>query len=175
MKPAYTVALCALLSALGAAVMLAAGLIPVLTYCSPLIASLFLIPVLREFGKGRAWMTWAVTAVLSGILCADKEAVFFYFFLGYYPILKPAFDKLGKAGWLVKLLYFAAALAVMYGLILFVLGLDIDIEGPGFMAALYIALTAIMLLFDFVLRRMTLLYERRIRSRLIRGGNNNSM
>ena len=48
MKPAYSVALCALLSALGVAVMLAAGLLPVLTYCSPLVASLFLIPVLRE-------------------------------------------------------------------------------------------------------------------------------
>ena len=88
--------------------MMAAGLIPVLTYCSPLIASLFLIPILREFGKGRAWMTWAVTAALSAILCADKEAAFFYIFLGFYPILKPSFDKLGKPGWIAKLLYFAA-------------------------------------------------------------------
>ena len=163
MRSAYTVALCALFAALGVAVMMAAGLIPILTYCSPLIASLFLIPILREFGKGQAWMTWGVTAALSGILCADKEAAFFYIFLGCYPILKPYFDKLGKPGWLAKLLYFAAALAAMYGLILFVFGLDIEIEGTGFMVALYIALVAVMLLFDFVLKRMTLLYERRIR------------
>ena len=143
--------------------MMAAGLIPVLTYCSPLIASLFLIPILREFGKGRAWMTWAVTAALSGILCADKEAAFFYIFLSFYPILKPSFDKLGKLGWIAKLLYFASALAVMYGLILYVFGLDIEIEGTGFMVALYIALVAVMLLFDFVLKRMTLIYDRRIR------------
>lgn len=163
MKPAYTVAISALLAALGASVMMAAGLIPVLTYCSPLAASLFLIPVLREFGKGRGWMTWAVTAVLSAILCADKEAVFFYIFLGCYPVLKPSFDKLGRAGRAAKLLYFAASLAAMYGLILFVFGLDIEIEGPGFMIALYITLVAVMLLFDFVLQRMALLYERRIR------------
>ena len=131
MKPAVSVAFCGVLAALGTAVMMAAGLIPVLTYCSPLVASLFLIPVLREFGKGRAWMTWAVTAVLSGILCADKEAAFFYIFLGYYPVLKPAFDRLGKAGWAFKLLLFAAALAAMYGLILFVLGMDIEIGGPA--------------------------------------------
>ena len=166
MGAAYTVALCALLAALGAAVMMAAGLIPVLTYCSPLIASLFLIPILREFGKGRAWMTWAVTAALSAILCADKEAAFFYIFLGFYPILKPSFDKLGKPGWIAKLLYFAAALAAMYGLILFVFGLDIEIEGTGFMVALYIALAAVMLLFDFVLQRLTFLYDARIRKYL---------
>ena len=166
MRPAYTVALCALFAALGAAVMMAAGLIPVLTYCSPLIASLFLIPILREFGKGRAWMTWAVTAALSAILCADKEAAFFYIFLGYYPILKPAFDKLGRVGWIAKLLYFAAALAVMYSLILFVLRLDIEIEGVGFMIALYAALAVVMLLFDYVLRRIVLLYDARIRKYL---------
>ena len=146
--------------------MMAAGLIPVLTYCSPLIASLFLIPILREFGKGRAWMTWAVTAALSAILCADKEAAFFYIFLGFYPILKPSFDRLGKPGWIVKLLYFAAALAAMYGLILFVLRLDVEIEGTGFMVALYIALAAVMLLFDFVLQRLTFLYDARIRKYL---------
>ena len=166
MRSAYTVALCALFAALGAAVMMAAGLIPVLTYCSPLIASLFLIPILREFGKGRAWMTWAVTAALSAILCADKEAAFFYIFLGFYPILKPSFDRLGKPGWIVKLLYFAAALAAMYGLILFVLRLDVEIEGTGFMVALYITLAAVMLLFDFVLQRLTFLYDARIRKYL---------
>ena len=166
MRSAYTVALCALFAALGAAVMMAAGLIPVLTYCSPLIASLFLIPILREFGKGRAWMTWAVTAALSAILCADKEAAFFYIFLGFYPILKPSFDRLGKPGWIVKLLYFAAALAAMYGLILFVLRLDVEIEGTGFMVALYITLAAVMLLFDFVLQRLTFLYDVRIRKYL---------
>ena len=33
--------------------MMAEGLIPILTHCSPLIASLFPIPIPREFGKGR--------------------------------------------------------------------------------------------------------------------------
>ena len=161
---AHAAALCALLAALGTAVMLAAGLIPVLTYCSPLIASLFLIPVHREYGKGRAWMTWAATALLSGILCADKEAAFFYVFLGFYPILKPSFDRAGRfGGFAAKLLFFAAALLAMYSLILFVLGLDIALEGKRSILALCFALAAVMLVFDLVLRRMTLLYERRIR------------
>lgn len=165
---AFTIALCSLLAALGVSVMLAAGLIPILTYCSPLIASLFLIPVLLELGKGRAWMTWAVTALLAGILCGDKEAAFFYIFLGYYPIVKPVFDKLGRRGWAAKLLYFAASVAVMYGLILFVLGMDVEIGGQGLLAAICLALVAVMLLFDLVLRRLFFLYEKRIRSVLFR-------
>ena len=167
---AYPIALCSLLAALGVAVMLAAGLIPVLTYCSPLIAMIFLIPVLDEFGKGRAWMTWAVTAALSLMLCADKEAAFFYLFLGYYPIIKPFFDRLGKvAGRLAKLAFFALAFAVMYGLILFVLGLDIDIEGPGFMAVIYVCLIGVMMLTDVTLGRMAIVYQRRLRKYLHRG------
>ena len=168
-ESAYAIALCALLAALGVAVMLAAGLIPILTYCSPLIASLFLIPILREYGKGHAWLTWAATALLSGILCADKEAAFFYIFFGFYPILKPFFDRIGRLrGFAAKLLFFAVTLLAMYSLILFVLGLDLEVEGKAFMLVFYIVLVAVMLVFDVVFQRMTLLYEKRIRQRLIK-------
>ena len=68
----YRLAFCALLAALGTAFMLSGNLIPVLTYVSPMFASLTLIPVLREFGKKYAWMTWAVTAALAMMLCADR-------------------------------------------------------------------------------------------------------
>ena len=162
-QKAYAVALCGLFAAMGVAVMMAAGLIPVLTYCSPMAASLFLIPVQREFGRGRAWMTWAATAALAAILCADREAAFFYIFLGCYPIVKPAYDRLGRVGWAVKLLHFAACIAAMYGLILYVLRLDIELTGTGFMLLLCVALVAVMLVFDVTLGRMTLLYDRRIR------------
>ena len=162
-QKAYAVALCGLFAAMGVAVMMAAGLIPVLTYCSPMAASLFLLPVQREFGRGRAWMTWAATAALAAILCADREAAFFYIFLGCYPIVKPAYDRLGRVGWAVKLLHFAVCIAVMYGLILCVFRLDVEITGTGFTLLLCAALVAVMLVFDVTLGRMTLLYERRIR------------
>ena len=60
---AYTVAFCSLMAALGAVLMLTGGLIPVMTYCSPLMAGVLLIPVLREFGKKWAWLVWLVTAL----------------------------------------------------------------------------------------------------------------
>ena len=42
------IAFCAMMAALGTVIMLTGGLIPVLTYCSPLIVSFLLIPVLDQ-------------------------------------------------------------------------------------------------------------------------------
>ena len=88
------VAFCALMAALGTALMTTGGLIPIATYCSPLLAGILLLPVLYEFGRREGWMVWAVTAALSLILSPDKEAGSMYLFLGWYPILKPAFDRI---------------------------------------------------------------------------------
>ena len=171
--PARIIALCAVMAALGAAVMLSGGLIPILTYCSPLAAGLLLIPVIHEYGSGRAWMTWGVTAVLSLLLCADKEAAFFYLFLGYYPILKRDLDRIPTTTvrLSVKLLLFAAVLALMYGLLYFILGLDSVVDeanaaGIALNLAVYIGLVAAMMIFDRAVRNITELYVRRLRPRL---------
>ena len=50
------IAFCAMIAALGSVVMLSGGLIPVFTYCSPLIASILLISVLEEYSAAEAWM-----------------------------------------------------------------------------------------------------------------------
>jgi len=171
-RPAYVVALCALMAALGTAVMMASGLIPILTYCSPMAAAVALIPVREEFGRRPAWMTWTVTAVLSLLLCADKEAAFFYLFLGYYPILKPSLDRIrsGLPRLLGKLAFFALSLGVMYGLLLYVLRLeallaDLETGGLAMYAVLFVVLTGVMLIFDRALDRMARLYRLRRRPR----------
>lgn len=172
-SPVFPVAFCSLMAALGVVLMMTGGLIPVMTYCSPLLAGVLLIPVLRECGTKWAWMVWVVTAALSMILSADKEAAFFYLFVGYYPILKPGFDRIRpKAlGFAVKLLFFAAAVALMYGLILTVLGLDIgmeELEELGRIAwiGFYLLLLLSMMIYDVALGNLTILYEYRLRPRI---------
>ena len=107
------------------------------------------------------------------ILSADKEAAFFYLFLGYYPILKRGFDRIRPKplALLFKLLYFALALALMYGLIWYVFGLDIGMEeleelgkiaGIGFFALLVVS----MLIYDAALGNLAILYEYRLRPRI---------
>ena len=129
-SPSFLVAFCSLMAALGVVLMMTGGLIPVMTYCSPLLTGVLLIPVMRECGVKWAWMVWIVTAVLSMILSADKEAAFFYLFLGFYPILKRGIDRIRPKAlsFFSKLLFFTAAIALMYGLIWYVFGLDIGME-----------------------------------------------
>ena len=174
-RPSFIVAFCGLMAALGTGLMMTGGLIPVLTYCSPLIAGALLIPVLREYGAKWALLVWAVTAALTLILCADKEAAFFYLFLGCYPVWKGRFDRVKPRGlsFLCKLLYVALALAAMYGLISFVFRLDVGMEeleelGRWAAAAFYALLAVTMLLYDRALRNLALLYEYRLRPRLKR-------
>ena len=170
-SPAYRLAFCALLAALGTAFMLSSNLIPVLTYVSPMFASLTLIPVLREFGKKYAWMTWAVTAALALMLCADREAAFFYLFIGYYPIIKPDLDRIRSrpARILVKLAVFTAAIALMVLSLLFVVGLNDIREALSWNIAFYTMMIAVMFLFDRTFASMTILYEKRLRPVLMRG------
>ena len=62
-KSSWSIAFCALMAALGAVIMTAGGLIPVATYCSPMIAGVLLLPVMSELGDRWAWMTWIVWAL----------------------------------------------------------------------------------------------------------------
>jgi len=173
---AYRLSLCALMAALGTAFMLCSNLIPILTYVSPLLASLTLIPVLYEFGKKYAWMTWAVTAALALILCADREAAFFYLFIGYYPIIKPDLDRIKNraARTAAKLAVFAAAITVMVLGLTFLLGVSDIREEFWLNVIFYVLMVVVMLLFDRACGVMAVLYEKRLRRMLVRNHGNQS-
>ena len=167
---AYILALCSLMAALGSVIMLSSGVIPILTYASPLIAALTLIPVQYEFGKKYAWMTWLVTALLSLMICADREAAFFYLFLGYYPILKLSLDKIQvkTARLAAKLTFITTGICVLFLTLTYILGLEDMTSELLLNLSVYIMLIAIMMIYDKSLDRMMLYYEKRLRNRLIR-------
>ena len=120
-------------------------------------------------------MVWAVTTALSLILSVDKEAGAMYLFIGWYPIVKPALDRLRPRPlrWAVKLLLFTLAFAAMYSLLLFVFRLDVvleDMESLGLWANVVMdgVLVVVMLLYDYVLGKLWLWYLYRLRPRLKR-------
>ena len=164
---------CAIMAALGVGIMLVGGLIGVATYAAPLIASAFLIPVIYEFGAGRAWLAWLAAAILSLVLSADKEGAFFYLFIGYYPMIRPVFNriraKLPRA--LVKLAFFAAVVLAMYALLCFVIKLDAVLyelysEAAYVNVILFFALVFVLLLYDAALLTAERLYVSRLRPKL---------
>ncbi len=156
----FAVAFGALMAAAGTAVMLLGALVPVFTYCSPLIASLFLLPVIDICGRRNAVLVWLVTSVLVLLIGADKEAAFFYVFFGWYPVAKEGIDRIGSGAlrFFVKLLIFSCAAAAMYALTCFVLNITEIVESfseTWWVNALFLAAVVLcMMLYDTALKRL---------------------
>ena len=124
-KASRDLALCGVLCALAVAIMAMGTIIPVATYCCPLLASMTIVPVLIICGEKLSWAMFAASAILSLLLAPDKEAAAIFLALGYYPIVKPRLDKKPKPRRIVwKLLLFNAAIIAVYGALLFVFRLD---------------------------------------------------
>ena len=111
-KQSMTTAFCGMAAGLSMVILLLGGVIPVATYAVPMLCGLLLLPILLEFGEKAAWATFFAVAALALMLDFDKEAAFFYLFIGYYPIVKWRLDKI-RPKWkaiAVKIALFAVSL-----------------------------------------------------------------
>ena len=162
-----------LMAALSVALMLTGGLIPIATYCAPMICGILLLPLILEFGRKTAWTAYAAVALITLVLGIDKEAAFFYLFLGFYPIVKWDVDKIkSKPLRLVtKLVIFNAAVALMYTVLGFVLNMTVLVEeftemGSLLLIAFVVLFNLCMLLYDKLLTPMAILYLKKLRPKL---------
>jgi len=120
---ASKVAFCGVFAAAALTVMTLVGIVPLATYITPMICCLFCNIVYLSCGRIMAWVWYVAVSILSLLIGPDKEAAFVFMSLGYYPILKPWFDKIRYA-MIVKILYFNLITAIMYLIILRMLGLE---------------------------------------------------
>ena len=167
-------AFCGMAAALSVAVMLLGGLIQIGAYAAPLFCGILLVPVMLEFGRKWGWLVWAAVLTLSLILGFDKEEAFFYAFVGWYPLVKWELDRrvrkrLPNLG--IKLALFAAAVAAMYALLVFVLRLapvisELNSVSAGVNAAFFALMVFSLLLYDRLLNPLMILYAQRLRPRL---------
>jgi hypothetical protein len=162
-----------MMAALGAAVMLIGGFLAIATYAAPLFASVLLIPVLVEFGKGRAWLCYLATAIVCALICPDKELAFFYAVIGFYPIIRSFFERIpGRfPRTMAKLAYFAVSTAVLYLFLCFVLKLEALLSELGKAGALmnavfFAVLVAALLIYDAAVGAAHRIYLLRIRPKL---------
>lgn len=116
-------ALGGVLAALAVVIMSMGGLIPVATYVCPAICMILLNVVRKLCGNRYAWAWYGAVSILGLLLGPDKEAAAVFLFLGYYPIVKPALDRL-KLKWLWKGLLFNISILVMYWLLMHLFGMD---------------------------------------------------
>lgn len=172
-RQSVMVAFCGMAAGLSVVIMLLGGVIPAAAYAVPMLCGLALLPVLLEFGRRAAWATFFAVAALALLMDFDKEAAFFYLFMGYYPIVKWNLDKIKpKAKRIaVKLLLFTFAIVLMYALLNLVFPVAAALEefremGVALSIGFVILYDGCMLLYDRLLMAAVLLYGSRIRPKL---------
>lgn len=73
----------------------AGAVVPVLMFIAPAVASLLIATVCVECGKTMALTAYGAVSLLSLLFVPDKEvALVFVFLLGYYPLVKPRFERI---------------------------------------------------------------------------------
>ena len=120
--PAARISLGGMLAALAVVIMNLVGIIPVATFACPMLCMMILTLVLRFCGKRIGWAWYGAVSILSVLMGPDKEAAAIFAFIGYYPLLKPAFDRL-KSGALMKFIFFNGVILLMYWLLINLFGL----------------------------------------------------
>ena len=165
-------AYCGMMAALSVALMLMGGVIPIATYCVPMMSSILLLPLLFEFGRSAAWTAFASVSIITLLLGVDKEAAFFYLFLGYYPIVKWDLERIRRKQLRLtaKLILFNASILIMYLFLGAVLNMDAVVQefmtmGPWLLIAFAVLLNVCLLLYDKLLLPLLYLYANRIRPR----------
>lgn len=159
------VALGGVMAALAVVIMCLGTMMPAATFVCPMLCMGLLCVVLRLVGARLAWAWYGAVSVLSVLLAPDKEAAAVFVFLGYYPIIKPWIDR-RRCAFLWKLALFNVSIFVMYGLLIYVLGLDQVAEDfrdlskvMGIITLILGNLTLFML--DILLGRIALLRKRK--------------
>ena len=164
-------ALGGVLAALAVVLLLLGGMIPVGTYVAPMLASLLLIPLLAELPKKLCLAWYAAAALLGVLLCPDRETAFVFVFLGWYPIARPALDRLPRLPRLAaKLLIFNAAVAALYALLILVFRPEALLQEARETGAVLLIVLVLLgnlsfLLLDLVLKRLGILYQIKKRRR----------
>lgn len=162
-----SLALCGVLTALAVTFLALGGIIPAAVFCGPVLAMTALLPVLEELGPRAAGTAYAATAILGLLLTPDRETALVYVFFGWYPILRPKIAALPS-----RLLRLAARLAVcnaamllLYGLVLRVLGLTADLLESTWLvnAALLVLGNVVFLLMDDALARLTSVWHWKVK------------
>ena len=166
------IALCGLLCALAVTLLLLGGVIPIATFCAPLLAMVILLPILEEYGPKTAAAAYGAAAILALLLVPDRETALVFAAFGWYPLLRPKLAGIHFrfARLLVKLAVCNAIIAVLYGLVLRIMGLTSDLLDTARWTNLLLLIlgNVTFLLMDLALERMTVLWRRKLRQRVFR-------
>lgn len=156
---AKNIALGGMMAAVAVVIMCLGGMIPLATFICPMLCVLIQYLVLRICGKKIAWAWFAAVAILGLLLGPDKEAALVFCLLGCYPMVKPGLER-SRLHILWKVLIFNSALALLYGLLLRLFGLDTLAQEYATMGSIGLVLCLVLgnatfILLDVLLTRLS--------------------
>ena len=123
LKKSKEIALGGLMTALCVIIMCFGTMLPFMTYVSPVFCLMIGGILLKIFSR-TGFISWYIAvAVLSVLLCPDKEAAAVFTAFGVYPLVRIWLNNF-PFKWLFKLLYFNAVTLLLYWLLLHVIGLQ---------------------------------------------------
>ena len=130
MKQSAKTALGGVLAALMLVILFLFSLFPSLTIAAPAVASMLMLFVVLEIGRGWAFGVYLAVSALALILIPVKEAaVLFAAFFGYYPILKQILEKYIRPRfleWCIKIVLFVGIMFASYYLMIRFMGIEFD-------------------------------------------------
>ena len=145
-------ALGGMLTAVSIVIMCMGSIIPVNTYVCPVLCIVLTRPVLEKCGRRIGWCYYLATAILSLMLAPDREAALVYALLGYYPMVRSFFEKLGVLAAPAKLALFTLAGVASYGLLLLVMGVGAAMEEGWLMTLITVLLWDVLFMtLDYML------------------------
>lgn len=155
-----------MLAALGVVLLWLGSIVEVVDISMAVVASLFCVFAVIEYGKSAPWLVFAVTAILSLILLPQKTpAAMYALFFGYYPILKEKLERLPRAlSWVLKEVVFNVALVLMLVLSRFLL-FGNEAQTLWFYIAFTVLAEVAFPIYDIALTRLISLYLYRLRKR----------
>lgn len=152
--------------ALSTAVMLASSILPYFTYALPAMAALLVFFMSVECGSKWGLSVYVATAIISAFIVPGKEAVGIYIALiGYYPLIKPFFDKPKKIiSAIIKIVFFTVNIIATYCVMIFAFGISTEMleESERYLLPVVLVLGIVaFMLYDRALMMFEIAYYRK--------------
>lgn len=153
-------ATCAMMAALCVIIMVLGAVLELGLYAAPLLSGLLFIPVGQKYGRKYQAILYAVSGILCFLFVPNVEQnLMFTGLFGWYPIVRPVFQKLPKILRLpVKLVVFNVIYVAIEALVMYVL--VPEAVGDIMLIVLFVLGNIMFVLYDLLFPRLEILMSR---------------
>ena len=168
MRKTKKLTVCAMLSALGVAILYLGNFMEILDLSVSCAASLIVVFCMEELGTKYSLATYAVISVLSFILLPQKWiSVYFILFFGIMPITKHVYEKTGKLfAWILKIVTFNIEIFLFYFVAEKLDFFEQSESSLPYLLALLAMANVVFILADVLYDKLSVIYRLKYQSRI---------